>query len=83
MSDGHEHSHTRPEAGAEGGYYAHRIRAMEALLVDKGTLTKDEVRAQVSYMEYARPPTALASSPERGRTPSTRRCSSQTLKPPR
>ena len=55
MSDGHEHSHTRPEAGAEGGYYAHRIRAMEALLVDKGILTKDEVRKQISYMESRTP----------------------------
>lgn len=55
MSDGHEHPHTRPEAGAEGGYYAHRIRAMEALLVDKGILTKDEVRKQISYMESRTP----------------------------
>ncbi|MBA3610731.1 MAG: nitrile hydratase subunit alpha, partial [Rubrobacter sp.] len=55
MSDGHEHSHTRPGAGAEGGYYAHRIRAMEALLVDKGILTKDEVRKQISYMESRTP----------------------------
>lgn len=55
MSDGYEHPHARPEAGAEGGYYAHRIRAMEALLVDKGILTKDEVRKQISYMESRTP----------------------------
>jgi nitrile hydratase len=58
MSDGHEHhghSHEGVVSGAEGGYYAHRIRAMEALLVEKGVVTRDEVRRQIEYMESRTP----------------------------
>ncbi len=58
MSDGHEHhghSHEGVVSGAEDGYYAHRIRAMEALLVEKGIVTRDEVRRQIEYMESRTP----------------------------
>ena len=55
MSDGHDHPHESAPSGAEGGYYAHRIRAMEALLIEKGVFTRDEVRGQISYMESRSP----------------------------
>ena len=58
MSDGHEHHghpHESVDSGAEGGYYAHRVRAMEALLIEKGVVTHEEVRAQISYMESRSP----------------------------
>ncbi len=58
MSDGHEHhghSHEGVGSGAEDGYYAHRIRAMEALLVEKGVVTREEVRRQIEYMESRTP----------------------------
>jgi nitrile hydratase len=39
----------------EDSYYAHRIRAMEALLIEKGIFTSEEVRRQISYMESRSP----------------------------
>jgi nitrile hydratase subunit alpha len=38
-----------------GGYYAKRIRAIEALLIEKNVLTKEEVRHQIEYMEARSP----------------------------
>ena len=49
--DGHDHAHE--EHGA--GYYATRIRAMEELLIEKGVLTKEDVRRQIEYMEARSP----------------------------
>lgn len=59
MSGGHDvHEHDPHEsagAGAESGYYARRIRAIEALLAEKGVFTRDEVRDQIEYMESRTP----------------------------
>lgn len=56
MSDGNEHGpHESVGAGSESGYYARRIRAIEALLTEKSVLTRDEVRAQIEYMESRTP----------------------------
>ncbi len=55
MSNGHHHSHGHPPSSVEDSYYAHRIRAMEALLIDKGVFTSEEVRRQISYMESRSP----------------------------
>ncbi len=45
--DGHEEHESSP--------YARRIRAIETLLVEKGILTKEDVRSQVEYMESRSP----------------------------
>ena len=51
----HGHPHEKVEPGAEASYYAGRIRAIEALLVEKGVLTKEDVRRQIEYMEARTP----------------------------
>jgi nitrile hydratase subunit alpha len=55
MSSAHHHPHH--EAGPEQTIspYAHRIRAMEALLVEKGVLTEPEIQDRISYMESRSP----------------------------
>ena len=55
MSDAHHHPHH--EAGTEQTIspYAHRIRAIEALLLEKGVLTEPEIQDRVSYMESRSP----------------------------
>ena len=54
--DGHDHKeHEGVGAGAEAGYYATRIRAMEELLLEKGVLSKEDVRRQIEYMEARTP----------------------------
>ena len=56
MNDGHDHKeHEGDGPGAEAGYFATRIRAMEELLIEKGVLTKEEVRRQIEYMEARTP----------------------------
>ena len=47
--NGHDHSHGEPRH--ESSPWAARIRAVEELLVEKGVFTKEEVKAQVEYME--------------------------------
>ena len=47
MSGSHEEHESSP--------YARRIRAIETLLVEKGILTKEDVRSQVEYMESRSP----------------------------
>ena len=47
--NGHDHSHEEPQH--ERSPWAARIRAVEELLVEKGIFTKEEVKAQVEYME--------------------------------
>jgi nitrile hydratase len=54
MSGAH-HTHDGVKPGAEAGYYAGRIRAIEALLVEKGVVTKEDVRRQIEYMEARSP----------------------------
>jgi nitrile hydratase len=55
MSDAHRHPHH--EAGTEQTIspYAHRIRAIEALLLEKGVLAEPEIQDRVSYMESRSP----------------------------
>jgi nitrile hydratase len=56
MSDTHHgHTHDGAKPSAEAGYYARRIRAIEALLIEKDVLTKDDVRRQIEYMEARSP----------------------------
>jgi nitrile hydratase subunit alpha len=47
--NGHDHPHEEPQH--ERSPWAARIRAVEELLVEKGIFTKEEVKAQVEYME--------------------------------
>jgi nitrile hydratase len=54
MSETH-HTHDGVKPGRESGRYARRIRAIEALLVEKGVLTKEDVRSQIEYMEARSP----------------------------
>lgn len=53
--NGHDHPHEEIKTGAESGHYARRIRAIEALLVERDILTKEEVRRQIEYMEARSP----------------------------
>ncbi len=47
--NGHDHPHEEPQH--ERSPWAARIRAVEELLVEKGVLTREEVKAQIEYME--------------------------------
>ena len=51
----HGHTHDGVKPGAEAGFYARRIRAIEALLVEKGVLSREDVRHQIEYMESRSP----------------------------
>ena len=50
MSHAH-HTHDGVKPSAEAARYARRIRAIEVLLVEKGVLTREDVRRQIEYME--------------------------------
>ena len=47
--------HTHEETGGTTSPYAARIRAIEALLLEKGVLTEPEVQDSISYMEARSP----------------------------
>ena len=47
--------HPHEEAGRRTSPYAARIRAIEALLLEKGVLTEPEVQDSISYMEARSP----------------------------
>ena len=51
----HDHTHDGVKPGAEAGFYARRIRAIEAVLVEKGVLSSEDVRSQIEYMEARSP----------------------------
>ncbi len=51
--DGRHHEGVKPRAEAD--YYAGRIRAIEELLVEKGVLTKEDVRRQIEYLDARSP----------------------------
>ena len=54
--NGHDHKeHEGVAPGAEAGYYATRIRAIEELLIERGVLTREDVRSQIEYMEARSP----------------------------
>jgi nitrile hydratase len=55
VNEAHNHSHDGVKPSAEAGYYAGRIRAIEALLVEKGVLRKEDMRRQIEYMEIRIP----------------------------
>jgi nitrile hydratase len=48
-------NHTHEETGSMTSPYAARIRAIEALLLEKGVLTEPEVQDSISYMEARTP----------------------------
>ena len=48
-------NHTHEETGSMTSPYAARIRAIEALLLEKGVLTEPEVQDSMSYMEARTP----------------------------
>ncbi len=50
-----EHGHEGVKPSAEARRNAARTRAIEALLVEKGILTKEDVRRQIEYMEARSP----------------------------
>ena len=52
MSDDHHH-----ESAQTISPYAHRIRAIESLLVERGVLTEPEIQDRISYMEARSPET--------------------------
>ena len=49
------HPHEEAGSGRTTSPYAARIRAIEALLLDKGVLTEPEVQDRISYMEARSP----------------------------
>jgi nitrile hydratase len=51
--DDRHHEGVKPRAEAD--YYAGRIRAIEELLVEKGVLTKEDVRRQIEYLDARSP----------------------------
>src|SRR3712207_3777078 len=53
MSDAHDHPHV--ETPHKSSPYASRIRAIEALLVEKDILTEPEIQDRISYMESRSP----------------------------
>jgi nitrile hydratase len=59
MSETHnDHTHEEHESigpGSTTSPYARRIRAIEALLVERGVLTKEDVLRQIEYMEARSP----------------------------
>jgi nitrile hydratase len=55
MSDAHGHPHHETGAGRTISPYAHRIRAIEALLVERDILTEPEIQDRISYMESRSP----------------------------
>ena len=50
-----EHGHEGVNPSAKAGRHAARIRAIEALLVEKGVLAEEDVRRQIEYMEARSP----------------------------
>ncbi len=55
MSNAHHHPHQEADTGQVLSPYAHRVRAIEALLVDKGILTEPEIQDRIAYMESRSP----------------------------
>jgi nitrile hydratase subunit alpha len=55
MSSAHRHPHHQAGAEQTISPYAHRIRAIEALLVEKSVLTEPEIQDRISYMESRSP----------------------------
>src|SRR5215217_5742648 len=75
------HSHEETGSGRMTSAYAARIRAIEALLLEKGVLTEPEVQDSIAYMEARSRPTAPSSWPAPGWTRISRSCCSPTVRP--
>jgi nitrile hydratase len=56
-ADGADHDHEHPGMEADGHppYYAQRIRAIEALLVEKGVLSHEDIQRQIDFIEARSP----------------------------
>jgi nitrile hydratase alpha subunit len=57
-ADGHDHDgHQHPgvQQDSRPPYYAQRIRAIEALLIEKGVLSKEDIQRQIDYIESRSP----------------------------
>ena len=55
MSDSHDGPHSHPESNEELSHYARRAQAMEALLVEKGVCSTDEVQQMMDTVESRSP----------------------------
>ncbi len=55
MSDSHDGPHSHPESNEELSPYARRAQAMEALLVEKGVCSTDEVQQMMDTVESRSP----------------------------
>jgi nitrile hydratase subunit alpha len=53
VSEAHHHPHHRSDQTISP--YAHRIRAIEALLVERGVLTEPEIQDRISFMQSRSP----------------------------
>ena len=53
--DGHDHEHPGTVADGRPPHYASRIRAIEALLVEKGVLTREDIQQHIEYIESRSP----------------------------
>ncbi len=51
----HDHAHPGTEEDWDPGYYARRAQAMEALLIEKGICTKDEISQMLNTVETRSP----------------------------
>ena len=51
--DGHDHPGVQPDGRPPS--YAQRIRAIEALLIEKDVLSKDDIQHQIDYIESRSP----------------------------
>lgn len=51
----HHHPHEEAARGQTVSPYAHRIRAVESLLLEKGVLTEPEIQDRIAYMESRSP----------------------------
>ena len=48
--DGHDHDHSHDPIADDGSAVAARVRALEELLVEKGVVTRDEVRRRLDWL---------------------------------
>ena len=53
----HDHAHEHPGMQVDGRppYYAQRIRAIQALLIEKGVLNQDDIQRQIDFIESRSP----------------------------
>src|SRR6266487_3851433 len=53
----HDHAHEHPGMQVDGQppYYAQRIRAIQALLIEKGVINQDDIQRQIDFIESRSP----------------------------